>query len=512
MGIFGLFKPNVQRLKRKQDINGLINALCYKNDTQVRKAAAIALGEMKRPEAIDPLMRAVDDIASPAIDALESIGAVEGLLAITKSSYRIMQGTRKGSTFWGRPSQASASQELIMRMAAGALCRIGLTQHNVIPSLIKDLVKMVPEEVIEVINKTTSVDVLIAIVRATGQWDFNVARAAAERLAELSDKSAIEPLKHALEHTGGTGCAEYYAKALERLGWSAKSENDPSYYLLLSRKLDELVKLGASAAQRLIDSLFYQQNMWFEERAMTLIRIGNPAIQLILKGFHALDQMVNLLLAVHIERNRSPRDDVFKAYGLAEKQAVFAFILGQIGSKESAEIIIDWLFRYPAFFAYWERRNYEKIHKTLGDALYGDGGYKPVLTNLFEGYTQLILDTSGYRWVENDAPGSDGCGTNYEFDFPRNDDAMKRLCDIQTGLSNNILYKIAHRKEVQVDWPRAPFFATESAASEEEIADKMGIVVNYFELQKKRAREELKSRGCPAYDPSAFLTEIAWGF
>jgi hypothetical protein len=52
--MFGLFKPNIEKMERKKDIEGLIKALGYRKDSvvrvkasNVRKAAEKALSKIK---------------------------------------------------------------------------------------------------------------------------------------------------------------------------------------------------------------------------------------------------------------------------------------------------------------------------------------------------------------------------------------------------------------------------------------------------------------------------------
>ena len=77
-------KPNIQRLKEKKDIDGLIKALRYKKDgfgleyVLIREKAAIALGEIGAKKAVNPLIQALHDkspkIKNSAIEALGKIG------------------------------------------------------------------------------------------------------------------------------------------------------------------------------------------------------------------------------------------------------------------------------------------------------------------------------------------------------------------------------------------------------------------------------------------------------
>jgi hypothetical protein len=79
----GLFKPNVEKLKSKRDIEGLIKALEYRresvkmDDVAVRSDAAMALGEIMDERAVEPLIKALQDkkwdISYLAIEALGNI-------------------------------------------------------------------------------------------------------------------------------------------------------------------------------------------------------------------------------------------------------------------------------------------------------------------------------------------------------------------------------------------------------------------------------------------------------
>lgn len=54
-------RPNVQDLKSQEDVEGLIEALNYEDDHNVRLAAASALGKVGDSQAVDSLIDALDD-------------------------------------------------------------------------------------------------------------------------------------------------------------------------------------------------------------------------------------------------------------------------------------------------------------------------------------------------------------------------------------------------------------------------------------------------------------------
>jgi HEAT repeat protein len=83
----GLFKPNVEKMKAKGDIKGLIKALGYKKDDAVRQAATEALVEIGAL-AVEPLITALEyyEARDAAIEALTGIGlpAVGHLIAAVR--------------------------------------------------------------------------------------------------------------------------------------------------------------------------------------------------------------------------------------------------------------------------------------------------------------------------------------------------------------------------------------------------------------------------------------------
>ena len=56
MPFFGLIPYNIEKLKAKRDIKGLVKALNYQQDIMIRKQAAVALGEIGSAQAVQPLI------------------------------------------------------------------------------------------------------------------------------------------------------------------------------------------------------------------------------------------------------------------------------------------------------------------------------------------------------------------------------------------------------------------------------------------------------------------------
>jgi HEAT repeat protein len=87
MALFG--PPDIEKEKRKRNVNGLIKALGYQKDMSIRLEAARALGELGDARAVDPLIQILDpdmqkfmrEAAAKALGEIGDIRAIEPLLA-----------------------------------------------------------------------------------------------------------------------------------------------------------------------------------------------------------------------------------------------------------------------------------------------------------------------------------------------------------------------------------------------------------------------------------------------
>jgi len=87
VGRAGAFRPDVNELREKKDVEGLIRALGYERSWHVRVNAAEALGELKDSRAVEPLLQALRDedsgvrwSASAALGELKDTRAVDPLM------------------------------------------------------------------------------------------------------------------------------------------------------------------------------------------------------------------------------------------------------------------------------------------------------------------------------------------------------------------------------------------------------------------------------------------------
>jgi len=166
MSLFG--PPNIEKLKSRNDVLGLIKALQYKRNTSVRRAAAEALGQIRNVRAVEPLVDALKDNqyevwaeAARALVQIRDAKAVEPLVAMLKGN--------RG------------------REAAKALGQIGDVRA------VKPLITALQDE------------------------DSLMRDYAADALGQIGDSQAIEPLRAALNDKIGT-VWQAAAKALGKIG------------------------------------------------------------------------------------------------------------------------------------------------------------------------------------------------------------------------------------------------------------------------------------------------------
>lgn len=150
-------------------------------------------------------------------------------------------------------------------------------------------------------------------------------------------------------------------------------------------------------------------------------------------------------------------------------------VLGEIGDKKAVEEVIYYLFN-----------TYENWHTFPQELKFGDN-MKP----LFEDYTDYILESAicDYECI------SDLRERKYNYDLNNAEEAVKKLCEINTPISNNILNIIAQREDINVLRVSGDF-------------DDYDILS--FKEMREIAKEELSMRGNPSFDTSIYLDSEAW--
>jgi len=237
MDLFG--PPNIEHLKAKGDIPGLIKAMNYKKDspdpknTAVRRAAAQALGEIGDARAVEPLIAALSEegLCQAAVEALGKIGdarAVEPLIGILdKISFSLESGAvARALGDIGDPRAVKAliayivarKYAYIEQIAAERQALVKIGTHSVDPfiSALGDRNPDVVQVAVFVLEKigSSAVGPLLSVL--TGP-DEKARQAAIEALGGVRDSRAVEPLIGVLQD-GSQGERRRAAQTLGKIG------------------------------------------------------------------------------------------------------------------------------------------------------------------------------------------------------------------------------------------------------------------------------------------------------
>ena len=510
MGISDLLKPNVGKLRKKKDINGLIKSLYYKRDYHVRMHAAEALGEIGDKRSVDPLIHALENedglVRKYVAEALGKIGderAVDPLIhtlvhALENADGFVQKHVGEVVMKIGQP----AVEPLILALehkdknvrsyVAWALGRIG--DKRAVGPLIHALENedgLARSRVIEALGKIGDERAVDPLIHALENEDEVAPMDAAEALGKIGDERAVDSLIHALEngdklvqrHAAGALFAvfgnavlgkmkqpvveplilalkhkdkyvrEKAAEILTYIAWKPKKEAEKTFYLIAKGEWDELGQLTEPAVDSLIRALEYEDKNIRMHVAETLGKIGDE---------RAVDPLIHAL--------EDEDEDVRKNVAVA---------LGRIGDPRAAACVINYLFSSSPPIDITE-----SMENLLGD------------------YTTLIVKAayvevlSSYTNYGSATEIDDVTSFSYELGLS----ATKELCRIPTQIASNILWVISSIKDRNVPSARIGGWA----------ADWDECKLLSFESQREIARKELSQRKNPPYDPSAYLDRRAW--
>lgn len=248
--------PNVEKMKKNQDVEGLIKVL-DNEDEELRHEAVDALGNLGDIRAVEPLIELLKDdkswYLSNVIDALGSLKdprAVQPLIEIM-------------------------SIEHVRGNAAQALGEIG--DHQAIVPLISYMGISADEydleDIQEVLLKFGEAAVL-PLIDALKDEDFSLAGRAADLLGEIGDERAIQPLIEALDVYSVRNHAAF---SLKKFGETAV---EPLIHALMVDHIEyayyPLIQIGSAGTESvLIEALDYFS---YKDMAEDYLHSGNEQL------------------------------------------------------------------------------------------------------------------------------------------------------------------------------------------------------------------------------------------
>lgn len=210
--MFGLFKPNVKKMEKNKDVDGLLWAL-KQEKSDVRKEAAEALGRIGDPKTIEPLIKAFTDtneqVSHSAIEAVGRIGepAIEPLSRALNRGDWLLQ--RQAPRALGKIGSPRAIELLL-----GAF----RTDDWGFQLLLSDVLGQIGERAVD------------QLIQALKHESISIRRGAAMGLGNIRSAKAVEPLVQALKDIDH-GVKREAVSALVKIG-------EPSVELLIQAATD----------------------------------------------------------------------------------------------------------------------------------------------------------------------------------------------------------------------------------------------------------------------------------
>jgi len=355
MSIFG--PPNIEELKQKRDVKGLIRALGYVKDAKVRGGAAEALGELKDARAVEPLIGALKDrytdVRKAAAEALGKIGApaVELLIAALKDKRMDRYVHEAAAEALGKSGDARAIEPLIAalkdedtdvrRYATKSLGEIGIPAVELLIAALKDEDRVVRRGAVKTLGElkdARAVEPLIAVLKDKNKY---VREAAAEALGNLMDARAVEPLIGALKDKDADVCRKA-AETLDKIGWKPGQNEAGAAYWIGKRDWEECIRIGVLAIEPLIAVL--KDRDWCVRKAATeaLGKIGDArAIESLLAALKDEDENVRIKAAEALGNIGDARavEPLIAALKNQDVREVATEALGKIGTPAVEPLI-----------------------------------------------------------------------------------------------------------------------------------------------------------------------------
>jgi len=267
MSIFGLFgKPNIEKLKAKRDVNGLIEALGYEKDEDIRKNAALALGDLDDSAAIDPLITALQDTYDVKVGVMQALAK----MSHTRVLDYLMESLRNPND----RIQITAVEILNLKGWDPGMNEDGAfywaLRGNFRECLARGHLAVVP--LIQLLNKE---DFLIR-----RKEDLLSRRDIAETLGQIGDIRAVEPLIQLLQHEDLVIASFDYHQNYENRKKQIDAEEEHGLHLvILDRVIVALGQLGDVQAVKSLIGLLPKHPIFSQQVIAALVKLGTGAVE-----------------------------------------------------------------------------------------------------------------------------------------------------------------------------------------------------------------------------------------
>jgi len=245
-----------------------------------------------------------------------------------------------------------------------------------------------------------------------------------------------------------------------------------------AKATEVLAGIGEPVVPALVEALKYKNEDVRQLAAEALGKIGpeaKEAIPALIEALKDKNEQVRQYAAGALYSIGPEAKEAIPALIEALKDKVVrqyaADALGSIGpeAKEATGPLLEFLFAYA--------REYDE---TLAEPLLAISPNSAISKDVIED----AVKASSYEFFKDQ--GTD----DYVTSLDESNNAIRRLCQIKSPVTSNLLHLVCKKKNKYITDPKFP--------------DTNKLHLD-FELQREMARDELKRRGSPAYDPTAFL-------
>jgi HEAT repeat protein len=311
MGIFG--PPDVDKLKARRDLKGLLAALRFKENASVRKNAAVALAELAEilpadniNTIVEPLIAALDDpdypVTSGVVQALGAVGqpAVLPLITALRSpKERTREGAARALGRIGGTIQEPAYLRLMVDPLVGALKDSLLTVRR---AAVWALGRIGPR--LEPTQRGLPLESLILSLRDPAP---DVRDMAASVLGRMGESRGIRPLVSALEDENAL-VRKSAAEGLDALGWHPTTRSDEAVYFVATRHWERAAAAFPEAVPAVLRALQDHSPEIRAAAAKILGQAGTPqVIEPLVQALHDPDSQVRRSAAHAIEQAGAPQ-------------------------------------------------------------------------------------------------------------------------------------------------------------------------------------------------------------
>ncbi len=239
MPLFG--PPNIEKLKSRKDVPGLIKALGYLKKQKIRTLAAEALGEVGDRQAIEPLLALLsDENPDQNIAAISALGKLRASRAVPLLVARLRE---KGIT--------SRTAEL------SALLNIGDPAVGPLLDLLNETAKETRQALIliETIEKIGGQEATAGLQALLSLKNPNLIPHLVETFVRMGERQTIPLLVSLLKAAPAEPWTAHVVEGLLQLEWTPDSDLEKTALYLVNRDWKKLAEIGKPAVEHIIPLL-----------------------------------------------------------------------------------------------------------------------------------------------------------------------------------------------------------------------------------------------------------------